>query len=199
MKPAAAPELVGLVLAGGQSRRMRRDKGALDYHGVAQAEYCHRLLAAHCPHVFVSVSPRQSARDPYRWLPLLVDSGAVAGPAAGLLAAWTTFPDAALLALAIDMPLVDAPLLDELVGGRNPVRAATVFVHSDHILEPLCAIWEPKLRSALNEAAAVGSPSLRRLLEAADVERLKPRQPERIVSVNTEERYREVVRALGRS
>jgi len=194
------PELVGLVVAGGESRRMRRDKGAIDYHGLPQAEHCHRLLAAQCDRVFVSVNPRQASRDPYRGLPLLVDSGAVAGPAAGLVAAWTAFPDAALLALAVDLPLVDASLLADLAGRRNPGKAATAYVHPDGVVEPLCTIWEPGLRRGLIEAARGGaSPSLRGLLEAADVEILVPPEPDRIVSANTEARRREVLRALAQA
>lgn len=198
MTARRAPELTGLVLAGGESRRMERDKGSLDYHGLPQAAHCQRLLAGICARAFVSVNRRQSARDPYRGLPLIEDTGGVGGPAAGLLSAWAVFPDTALLALAVDLPLVDAALLERLVEKRNSDRAATAWVHPDGILEPLCAIWEPGMRSVLTEAAAAGSPSLRRLLEAADVERLEPPEPGRIASVNTEEDYRAALCALAR-
>jgi molybdopterin-guanine dinucleotide biosynthesis protein A len=195
----AAPVLVGLVLAGGQSRRMRQDKGTLDYHGVSQAEYCHALLSRFCAEVVVSVNVSQSEREPYRRLPLLVDSGSVAGPAAGLLSAWAVHPDAALLTLAVDLPLVDDVLLTSLVSHRNPARAATAWVHPDGVLEPLCAIWEPGLRDSLIAATHGGSPSVRRLLELADVERLEPSDPRQIASVNNEDDYRQVLTALGRT
>lgn len=178
---------------------MRRDKGTLEYHGVPQAEHCHRLLTACCARVFVSVNSRQIARHPYRTLPLLEDQGVIAGPAAGLLAAWAAYPDAALLTLAVDLPLVDAALLDRLVRHRNPDKPATVYAHPDGILEPLCAIWEPVLRPALLEASEGASPSLRRLLEAADVERLEPPNPLQIASANSETEYRQALNTLGRS
>lgn len=196
MSERQAPDLVGLVLAGGESRRMLKDKGTLVYHGLPQAEHCYRLLAAHCREVFVSIRPDQSTSEPYCRLPQLTDAGAVAGPAAGLLSAWQAFPDAALLAFAVDLPLVDAGLLADLVGSRNPDRSATAWVHPDGVLEPLCAIWEPRVRPRLVEAAATRSPSLRRVLEAVDVERLEPPAPQRIVSVNTEEDYRVVLDSL---
>jgi molybdopterin-guanine dinucleotide biosynthesis protein A len=178
---------------------MHRDKGTLDYHGMPQAAYCHALLSRHCARVLVSVNPSQSEREPYHRLPLLVDSGSVAGPAAGLLSAWTAFRDAALLTLAVDLPLVDDALLTTLVSHRNPARAATAWVHPDGVLEPLCAIWEPALRKTLFAATHAGSPSVRRLLEAAEVERLEPPDPRQIASVNSEEGYRQVLSALGRS
>lgn len=199
MSAAAAPDLIGVVLAGGASRRMRRDKGTLDYHGVTQAEYCYRLLTRHCTQVLVSVNEGQSQREPYVRLPLVVDSGSVAGPAAGLLSAWMAFPDAALLTLAVDLPLVDDLLLSRLAGNRNPGKAATAWLHPDGVLEPLCAIWEPNLRAELIAATDAGSPSVRRLLEAADVERLLPPDPQQISSVNNEDDYRQALTALCRS
>lgn len=193
------PRLVGLVLAGGESRRMHRDKGTLDYHGMTQAEHCHQLLSRYCSQVAVSVNASQSERYPYNELPILVDSGTVAGPAAGLLSAWTIYPDSALLTLAVDLPLVDDLLLTQLVDNRNPECAATAWVHPDGVLEPLCAIWEPALRETLIGAVRTGSPSVRRLLEAADVELLEPPDPRQIASVNSEDDYRQALTALGRS
>jgi molybdopterin-guanine dinucleotide biosynthesis protein A len=178
---------------------MRRDKGVLDYHGMPQVQYCHALLSRHCAEIVVSVNPSQSVREPYKRLLFLVDSGLVAGPAAGLLSAWAAYPDAALLTLAVDLPLVDDALLAQLVNRRNPQCAATVWVHPDGVLEPLCAVWEPVLRQDLIDAAQTGSPSVRRILEAAEVERLEPADPQQIASVNNEDDYRQVLSALGRS
>ena len=40
--------LYGLVLAGGLSSRMNKDKSTLDYHGKSQVEYCFDLLSLSC-------------------------------------------------------------------------------------------------------------------------------------------------------
>ena len=39
--------LYGLVLAGGRSSRMQRDKAALDYHGRTQLEWAMSLVQRH--------------------------------------------------------------------------------------------------------------------------------------------------------
>ena len=61
---SAAPPLFGLVLAGGRSTRMGRDKAALTYaDGTPQLERAMRLLAPHVARAFVSVRSDQ-ADDP---------------------------------------------------------------------------------------------------------------------------------------
>jgi molybdopterin-guanine dinucleotide biosynthesis protein A len=58
----AAP-LYGLVLAGGESSRMGRDKALLRYHGTSQVRYLVKLLSEYCARVFVSVGPDRSGSE----------------------------------------------------------------------------------------------------------------------------------------
>jgi molybdopterin-guanine dinucleotide biosynthesis protein A len=53
--------LYGLVLAGGRSSRMGRDKAALRYEGQTQLERAMALLSAHVARAYVSVRPDQKA------------------------------------------------------------------------------------------------------------------------------------------
>ena len=116
------------------------------------------------------------------------DEGNVAGPAAGLLAAWIRHPGHALLVLAADLARVTPALLDQLVTGRRADgRIATAFRHRNGIPEPLCAIWEPAAAAAIRGARSPNAPSLRRLLEAADAELLEPQWPGQLDSINTPE------------
>ena len=195
--PGGTPPLVGLVLAGGLSRRMGRDKGSLAFRGSPLVELAMTALRPFAQSVQVSVRRQQVERDPYRGRPLLIDSDDVVGPAAGLLAAWAAHPAAALLVLAVDMPLVDAATLGHLVAHRSVEHVATAYRHADRTPEPLCAIWEPSARAAFRMAAAPGvplegdaspaAPSLRRILESADVSWLDAPDPTRLVSLNTPE------------
>ena len=62
--PAKAP-LYGLVLAGGRSSRMQRDKATLAYHGRTQLEWAMDLIAPFVERAFVSLRPDQKS-DPAR-------------------------------------------------------------------------------------------------------------------------------------
>ncbi|MFK5108517.1 molybdenum cofactor guanylyltransferase, partial [Klebsiella pneumoniae] len=59
------PAIYALVLAGGRSTRMQRDKAAISYHGRTQLEWAVSLLQPFAERVFVSVRPDQTA-DPVR-------------------------------------------------------------------------------------------------------------------------------------
>src|SRR6185437_11923292 len=112
---AAAAPLYGLVLAGGRSTRMQRDKAALEYAGRSQLERAAELITPLVARLFVSVRPDQTG-DPLRArFAQIVDSGEVAGPIAGIIAAQSRHPEAAWLVVACDLPLLDSGTLQHLL------------------------------------------------------------------------------------
>ena len=184
MTSARAPELIGLVLAGGDSRRMGRDKGELRYRGVAQARYLWELLGRHLERCLVSVNAGQQNLSTYKDLPTIVDPEPRRGPATGLLAAYAAEPRAAWLVAAVDLVHIDDALVRTLITQRRPSAAATAWRHADGTLEPLFAIWEPTALECLSGRVASGDSSPRRCLESTDVEILETARPEAFENVN---------------
>jgi molybdopterin-guanine dinucleotide biosynthesis protein A len=184
------PPLYGLVLAGGRSTRMRRDKAALAYQGRDQLERAMALLTPHVQRAFVSVRADQ-ADDPVRArFAQIRDRHENFGPIAGLLAAQAEYPDVGWLVLACDLPLLDPATLAHLLGARDPARAATAYRSShDGLPEPLCAIYEPGSRSALAAYVAAGKQCPRKFLLSADTLLLDEPKPRALDNVNTPEEY----------
>ena len=153
----AAP-LYGLLLSGGASRRMQRDKAQIQYRGQPQLLRAWRLLSSVTEQAFVSVREDQR-HDPLRGeLPQLVDSYEAIGPAAGILSAQDQHPDAAWLVLACDLPLLNQATLRQLIAARDPAADATAFrSRFDDLPEPLCAIWEPSSHRRLKQRFEAGS------------------------------------------
>src|SRR5690606_10056537 len=83
----SAPPLFGLVLAGGASTRMGRDKAALAYHGRSQLEWTFDLASEVCAATFVSVRPDQRDEPTRKTFPQVVDLQPGIGPIAGISAA----------------------------------------------------------------------------------------------------------------
>jgi molybdopterin-guanine dinucleotide biosynthesis protein A len=193
------PVLFGLVLAGGASTRMKRDKAALDYHGKPQLHWAFEQVAEFCAATFVSVRPDQT-NDPLRAeLPQIVDRRPGAGPLAGIEAALHTHPKAAWLVVACDLPQLTPTVLKHLVEHRDPPRMATAYRSNfDGLPEPLCAIWEPSSRAAIAEWLAKGKECPRKLLINSDVALIDLPVATALDNVNTPEEF-DAVRAGLRS
>lgn len=198
MERPIAP-LYGLVLAGGHSTRMQRDKATLEYAGRSQLERAVELATPFVARVFVSVRPDQTA-DPLRArFAQIVDSGEVQGPIAGIIAAQSRYPDAAWLVLACDLPLLDRQTLEHLVRSRRSERQATAYRSSHNGLpEPLCAIYEPMSREAIRAHVANGRDCPRKFLINADTELLDQPRPDALDNANTPIEYGSAMHRLLR-
>jgi molybdopterin-guanine dinucleotide biosynthesis protein A len=195
MSADTARPLYGLVLAGGQSTRMKRDKATLAYHGQTQLEWAMKLLGRHVSKVFVSVRPGQN--DPVRAkFAQIVDTREGLGPIAGIMAAQEHNPDVAWLVLGCDLPFLNDRTLEFLVANRDPSRAATAFrAHQPELAkhhglpEPLCTIFEPSSRAGLLTHVASGKDCPRKYLINADTKLLDQPDPRALDNVNTPEEY----------
>ena len=167
--------LYGLLLTGGESRRMGEDKALIDYAGEPQVVRAFRQLERVVEHAFVSVRESQRDEATRRNLPQIVDRQNDIGPAAGILAAHEAYPDVAWLVLACDLPLLNAHTLDALLAARDMHRAATAFSSShDGLPEPLCAIWEPMAIDGLARQVADGKICPRKALIQLDARLIPP-------------------------
>jgi molybdopterin-guanine dinucleotide biosynthesis protein A len=183
---ARMPPLYGLVLAGGRSSRMGRDKALIEYHGKNQIEWTTGLARLVCERVFVSVRA-DHAHDPARsQLPQIVDRATGKGPIAGIMAAQAQEPHAAWLVLACDLPFLDEETLRHLVRAREPGRVATAYRSShDGLPEPLCAIFEPASRPLIEAWVAGGKDCPRKFLMRHDALLIDQPNPRALDNINT--------------
>lgn len=181
--------LNGLVLAGGKSVRMGRDKGLLRWHGVEQRYYMAGLLTPLCSGMYLSCRQEQVASmgDGYHVLP---DAFANAGPLGGILTAFQLQPQSAWLVAACDLPLLDAATLQFLIAHRDAQALATTFQSPfDGLPEPLITIWEPAAQPLLMEYLAAGISCPRKVL-LRNIDRVKvltPPNADALMNANTPE------------
>src|SRR5688572_19657795 len=198
MNAPPAP-LYGLVLAGGRSTRMQRDKAAIEYQaGETQLDVAVKLLAPRVERVFVSVRAEQSGESARAGYAQILDRGDVEGPIAGISAALAEHPQVAWLVLACDLPFLDAATLDKLIAARNTTSDATAFRSShDGLPEPLCAIYEPRARAAIAAHIAGGRNCPRKFLINAGTSLLDQPNPRALDNVNTVAEYGAAMDALN--
>jgi molybdopterin-guanine dinucleotide biosynthesis protein A len=167
------PGLNGLVLAGGQSQRMKTDKGSLAYFGKSQRLHVHELLSQHCADVFISYANVQTVNEQEQ-LPYILDAFFGLGPFGGILSAFQSNPNIAWFTLACDLPYLSAETLAYLVERRNPSKLATCFMDSDNQFpEPLITIWEPRAYPVMLQFLSQGYSCPRKVLINSNVELLQ--------------------------
>jgi molybdenum cofactor guanylyltransferase len=134
----------GLVLTGGYSTRMGKDKAFLTYKETPQYQQCLNLLSPICDSVFLSCRKDQESEFE-KAPPKVIDQVLNSGPLGGILSAQMLHPEAAWLVIACDLPFLTPKTLLHLKTNRHAYKMASAFKSSSNGLpEPLCAIYEPK-------------------------------------------------------
>jgi molybdopterin-guanine dinucleotide biosynthesis protein A len=131
-----------VVLAGGASRRMGRDKATIELQGETLATRAVRLLGEICGEVVVADAGRRLVEGTAS-----IPDGPGRGPAAGILGAAQVFPGRQLLVLAVDLPRIPVALLAEIAASS----ADLAIPRWSYGLEPLCALYGPAALAALAE------------------------------------------------
>ncbi len=184
------PKLNGLVLAGGKSVRMGKDKGELDYHGKPQREFMADMLSQFCEKTFISVRGDQEVESEYE---LLEDTFVGLGPFGAIASAMRKNPNTAWLVVACDLPLLDDKTLQFLVENRNPSKVATAIYNPETgFPEPLITIWEPRSYQVLLNFLTQGYSCPRKVLINSEIELLKVEDEKVLLNVNDAEGYEEV-------
>ncbi|MAI65734.1 MAG: hypothetical protein CL600_12835 [Alteromonas sp.] len=101
-------KVIGVVLAGGRSSRMGRDKALLKIEALSMIERAEQLLAnTSVDKVMISRNDDNSAHT--------ADIIPHKGPLSGIHAIATRYIDCNLLVLPVDLPLMDADTLEQLI------------------------------------------------------------------------------------
>lgn len=136
----SAKVLNGLILSGGKSSRMGKDKSLIQYHEVAQREHVFNLLHKFCAAVFTSCKTLDNIPES---LNPIADKFNFESPLNGILTAFFQDANASWITLPVDMPLIDEKIIAYLLKNRDPRKIATCFFDSEgKNPEPLVTIWE---------------------------------------------------------
>ncbi|WP_082691135.1 molybdenum cofactor guanylyltransferase [Mycobacterium sp. GA-1199] len=177
--------LAGIILAGGASRRMGRDKATLPYEGTTLVERMVSILAPRCAPIFVIAAPGQALpaldaevlRDEVRGVGPLLATGR------GLRAAAEAGAELAFVS-AVDMPLLTVELIDELVAPAVRVDADVVLPWDgrDHYL---AGVYRTALAGRVDELIAAGERSMRALVDRVDTQRIVMPEQRALTNLNT--------------
>ena len=121
------------------------------------------------------------------------------GPLGGMLSAFSHSPEASWFVLACDLPYIDQKLLEHIVQQRDPLRMATAYKSAEGQLpEPMCAIYEPKIRGRLFDSLKMNRLCPRKILIQSSIKLLEPLREQALYNANQFHEYEQVLDHLGK-
>jgi molybdopterin-guanine dinucleotide biosynthesis protein A len=190
--------LAGLLLTGGASSRLGRDKTQLVVDGVTLAQRTARLLGDVVEEAF-EIGPGRSG------LRSRADDAPASGPLVAVCVGRTLLRDNGLtgdaMVVASDLPRLNAAVVAFLAHFEAPASVVPV-VHG--VAQPLCARWAARDLDDLEEFVAAGERRVRWLLSRPELTLLDESQwghvasPETFADVDTPDDARRLGIDLGR-
>jgi molybdenum cofactor guanylyltransferase len=154
-------QVSGVILAGGQARRMGgQDKGLLTLAGTSLVELCVSALSPHVQQLFISANRHIDQYEQFG-CPILEDTNDdYAGPLAGLLRALESSPELPVFVVPCDAPFLDALLSERLLERLWDIYqkndCVAVIPHDGTRLQPLFGLYAPSTLQSLNDYLASG-------------------------------------------
>lgn len=182
--------VAGLILAGGASRRMGREKSFLLLDGTSLLAHVLQRLAPQCDGVAIA-----SSGDPARFAgfdcPVILDETPQGGPLSGLVTALDWFAGTRPTVTHVLSAASDTPFLPSDLGARLSAALTAqgfcAIASSGGREHPVSGLWPLAARGALRAALAQERRSFHAALEGRDVARVDwpvlPRDP--FFNINT--------------
>jgi molybdenum cofactor guanylyltransferase len=179
-------DITTVILCGGQSTRMGRDKALIDYHGLPQWMHVGKMVETIASSVFYSINPSQFSL--FKNLPHFIDKYDLHGPINGLMTAFDNIKNAHILLIGIDYPLLTIRDLQLLIDHKSNNDDAVCFYHSEeNIAEPLVAIYDERCAALLlSYVDSTARPSIQGFLKTVNLKKINLVKPHNIISFDSE-------------
>jgi molybdopterin-guanine dinucleotide biosynthesis protein A len=141
----------GVLLVGGHSRRMGRDKAGLPWAGRPLADHQAARLAASGAWPLLCSCRAEQRATPIGFTRVEDEPGR-AGPLSALIGTWAATKSEVLTCLAVDLPLVPTALLAFLAREAR-TRGVSIVPRLHGRYQPLAAAWHRSALPVLVEAA----------------------------------------------
>lgn len=196
-----SPAVLGVVLAGGASKRMGIPKERLNFCGVSLLQLAVKRLGLVCDRVVISRKLRHGDEP----VEVIEDLPGLRGPLAGIVSALSAFEGEGILSLPVDTPFVPAGILFEVLRKRE--GADVVLPEVRGVIHPTIGFYRRSLLGVLQQEAMKGELSPARIVERTrglrrkaigEKELLRYGDPEKLLfNVNNPEAYRRALEMAG--
>lgn len=184
--------LTAIILAGGQSSRMGKDKALLIIDGIPLLQKIY-TVANECASVVYVVTPCIEQYTPI--LPqscqFIRENTPTQGPLVAFSQALTQVESEWILLLACDLPLLTSLVVQQWANSLASVSEDAIAYVSkqDHLWQPLCGFYRYCCFSSLQNFIKQGGRSFQAWLNQSSVQQLLVNDPRILLNCNTPEDF----------
>jgi molybdopterin-guanine dinucleotide biosynthesis protein A len=161
-------KITGIVLAGGQSRRMGQDKGLMLLKNQPLTSWSVRILQSFTENILISSNNLSYERFGY---PVIKDIVPDIGPIGGILSCLEHSSSDINIFISCDSPFIKPGLYDYLIQSIGSNLAAVPWF-GDQRYEPLCAVYRKSILSPLKSFIESGNFKLPQFFETVEINKI---------------------------
>lgn len=156
-------DCTAIILAGGDSRRMGRDKATLRFADKTLLQTVITTMQQLFPVTYISVRELRAEIS----LPQVCDTQTNGGPLTGLVTTLSTIHTPWSFVVGCDMPFVSPALVEQLAAHRAHYQAVVPIVHGQ--AQPLASFFSTGCIPMMRASLALGNKSLLGVIRNLDV------------------------------
>jgi len=154
-----------VIIAGGKSSRMGRDKALLPFGGFSTlAEYQYRRLSSFFDKVYISAKSNKFDFD----VMIIEDRYDISSPLVAIVSIFETLDVSEVFVLSVDAPFVSTKSIEDIYNQAKISTSDIIVAKSPHGVEPLCAIYRRSVLPLTQRLLEEDNHRLQTLLDKAD-------------------------------
>ncbi len=148
-------QLTGIILSGGKSSRMGKEKGLVDFQGKPLISYAIQLLEPIVDSIVIGANNELNAYREFGY-PIVEDEIKGIGPIGGIFSTLKYTKTQRNVIVSCDMPFLEAELL-KFIYEKMQDFDVLVASHGDNKVEPLCGIYSKNILPEIEDSIQKGN------------------------------------------
>ena len=185
-----------VIFAGGKSSRMGEDKTLLPFAGFTTlTEFQYSRLTKIFSHVYISCKDKTK----FDFKANFIEDSQVAdiyAPTLGFISTFSTLKSNTFFAISVDVPFINATIINELIKYDTPQVDATIAKTSQGI-QPLCGIYHRSLEKKFLDMLKSDEHKLGFLLKNSNTNFLTFKDEELFLNLNHPQEYKKALQLLA--
>ncbi|STP12503.1 molybdopterin-guanine dinucleotide biosynthesis protein A [Helicobacter mustelae] len=177
-----------VILCGGKSLRMGRDKALLPFCGKSLVEFQFQKMQKIFSHVYLA------SKTPYHGLPALLDESHLFTPLIGIQNALQKLPCQKVFFICVDTPLIPPEIINSLLELSLQTTAQITYIQTPQKNHYLTSIWDKSTLKAIQNALNSQEFALKNLIHACKSQVLSYNNEKDFSNLNTPEEYESILR-----